>query len=128
MRRQTELEGLSQSLKPLCPRDSRVMHFAADALARQQGGKRQATPCYGCGYQGCSVRYTPEDGYFTAIMTPDFPQAVEEPGVNLLQCPRHGSWLCRTVAENAGDGLVWRCPLEGCDYIHADCGAAWPSL
>ena len=128
MTQRTELERLSQSLKPLCPRDSRVMHFAAEGLAWQEDGKRHVTPCYACVYEGCSVRYKPQDGYFTAIMMPDFPQAVEEPGVNLLQCPRHGSWLYRAVAQNAGDGLIWRCGVEDCDYIHANCGPAWPSL
>jgi hypothetical protein len=128
MAQQTELEKLSQSLRPLCPRDGRAMHFEAKGLAWQEGGRERVTPCYSCEFEGCSVRYTPLDGYFTAIMMPDFPQAVEEPGINLLQCPRHNSWLYRTVAENAGDGLIWRCGVEACDCIHADCGPAWPSL
>ena len=125
---QTELQKLSVLLKPLCPRDSRLMHFDASGLAWREEGKQQAAPCYSCEYEGCSVRYTPADGYFTAIMMPDLPHAVEEPGVNLLQCPRHHAWLYRTDAENAGERLVWRCGIEGCDYTHADCGSAWPSL
>ena len=128
MTQQTELEKLSQSLKPLCPRDSRVMHFDARGLAWQEYGKQHVTPSYSCGYEGCSVRYTPLDGYFSSIMMPDLPQAVEEPGVNLLQCPSHNTWLYRAVGENTGDGLVWRCGVEGCDYTRADCGSAWPSL
>ena len=128
MAQQTELQTLSELLKPLCPRDNRVMSFDARGLAWLQERKQHATPCYRCKYQGCGVRYTPLDGYFSAIMMPDLPQAVEEPGVNLLQCPRHNTWLYRTVAENTGDGLVWRCGVESCDYTHADCGPAWPSL
>ena len=127
MAQQTEVERLSQSLKPLCPRDSRVMRFLARGMAGPQEGRQHAPACYRCEYEGCSVRYTPLDGYFTAILMPDIPQAVEEPGINLLQCPRHNAWLCRTVAENSGDGLVWRCGVDGCEYVHADCGAAWPS-
>src|SRR5215467_5000406 len=117
-------EKLSQSLKPLCPRDSRLMHFDARGLAWQHG-QGHDTPSYSCEYEGCSVRYTPLDGYFSTILMPDLPQAVEEPGVNLLQCPRHETWLFRAVAENAGDALIWRCGVAGCDYTHADCGPAW---
>jgi len=128
MTQQTEVEKMSQSLKPLCPRDSHLMHFAARGLSWQEQSKQQFTPCYSCECRGCSVRYTPLDGYFTAIMMPDLPQAVEEPGVNLFECPRHNAWLYRTVAQNSGDGLVWRCGVEGCDYTRADCGPTWPSL
>lgn len=128
MTQQTELHKLSELLEPLCPRDSRVMHFEAKGLTWQEEGKQLAMPCYSCDNESCSVRYTPQDGYFTAIMMPDLPKTVEEPGVNLLQCPRHNTWLHRAVAENAGDSLIWRCGVEGCDYTHANCGATWPSL
>jgi hypothetical protein len=128
MTQQTELHKLSQSLRPLCPRDSRPMHYDATGLAWRQDGELYVTPSYICEYDGCSVRYTPSDGYFTAIMMPDLPQAVEEPGVNLLKCPQHNAWLYRAVAENIGDRLIWRCAVEDCDYTHANCGPAWPSL
>ena len=128
MTRQMELQKLSEVIEPLCPRDSRVMHFDAKGLAWEEDGKQRVTPSYGCEYEACSVRYTPLEGYFSAIMMPDVPQAVEEPGVNLLQCPLHNTWLYRAVAENSGDRLVWRCGVEGCDYTHADCGPTWPSL
>ena len=127
MTQQTELQKVSEELRPLCPRDGRVMHFDRTGVSWREAGKQQARPCYSCADRGCSVRYTPLDGYFTAILMPDLPQAVEEPGVNLLKCPRHETWLFRAVAENAGDALIWRCGVPGCDYTHADCGPAWPS-
>ncbi len=129
MTQKISLQKLSESIKPLCPRDSHVMHYDGKGIAwlgeRDDEG---ATPCYRCGYDGCTVRYTPLNGYFTVIQMPDLPQAVEEPGVNLLQCPRHDAWLYRAISENSGDRLVWRCAVDGCDYTRADFGAAWPSL
>jgi hypothetical protein len=105
------------------------MHFDARGLGLPGNAESAAeVPSYVCGYEGCSVRYTPREGYFTVIETPDLPEPVEEPGVNLLQCPRHAAWLYRSVAQNSGDHLVWRCGIEGCDYTRSDFGPAWPSL
>ena len=50
--------------------------------------------------------YAPSDGYFTIIETPDVPQPIGEPDVNLLQCPRHGGWLYRGKAENQEERLT----------------------
>jgi hypothetical protein len=128
MMQKISFHKMSESIAPLCPRDSRVMHYDANGLACSgEGENESAMPCYRCDYQGCSVHYTPLDGYFSVIRMPDLPQAVEEPGVNLLQCPRHDAWLYRSVAENPGERLVWQCGVEGCDYTRADFGPAWPS-
>jgi hypothetical protein len=113
---------LSDSIEPLCPRDSRAMRCDADE------NDSRATPYYRCGYQGCTVGYAPSEEYFTIDGAPDVAQPIEEPGVNLLQCPRHGGWLYRGIAENQEERLVWRCAVKGCDYTRADFGPAWPNL
>jgi hypothetical protein len=128
MAQEVSLLNLSDSIEPLCPRDSRVMHYDAKGFELPAESEAKATPCYRCGHQGCTVCYTVADGYFTIIETPDVPQPVEEPGVNLLQCPRHGGWLHRAIADNQEERLVWRCGMGGCDYTRADCGPAWPTL
>src|ERR1043166_362046 len=127
MTQKVALQRLSESIAPLCPRDSRVMRYEAKGWS-QETESDSVTPCYRCDYQGCTVRYTPLDGYFSIIRTPDLPQAVEKPGVNLLQCPRHDAWLYRAISENPGDRLVWRCGVDGCDYTRADFGPVWPAL
>lgn len=119
---------LSRSIEPLCPRDSHVMRYDPNGLDWRPEEENRAVPSYRCGYEGCGVLYTPDDGYFTVIMMPDLAQPVEEPGVNLLQCPRHDAWLYRGWSENVAERLVWRCGVEGCDYTHSDFGPAWPSL
>jgi hypothetical protein len=127
MVREVSLLKLSDSIEPLCPRDSRVMRYDAKGIELSAGEPR-ATSYYRCGYQGCTVCYAPSQGYFTIIETPDVPQPIEEPAVNLLQCPRHGGWLYCAMADNLEERLVWRCGVEGCDYTRADFGPAWPNL
>lgn len=122
-------QKLSDSIEPLCPRDSHVMRYDRRGLGLPRGAETAAeVPSYVCGYEGCSVRYTHLDGYFTIIDAPDLPEAVEEPGVNLLQCPRHRAWLYRCVAGNSNENLAWRCGVEGCDYTRSDFGPAWASV
>src|SRR5438874_6345258 len=128
MAQDISLLKLNDAIEPLCPRDSHVMRYQAKGLKWPTGVDAKVMPCYLCDYEGCSVRYSPYDGYFTVIDTPDLPQAVEEPGVNLLRCPRHNAWLYRAFAKNQRDRLVWRCGVEGCDYTRADFGPAWPAL
>ena len=119
---------LSDSIEPLCPRDSRIMRYDANGIDLSAEGESRATPHYRCGYQGCTMCYAPPEGYFTIIEAPDVTQPIEEPGVNLLQCPRHGGWLYRAIGDNPEEKLVWRCGVEECDYTRADFGPAWPSL
>jgi len=89
---QTLSDVLSRTLKPLCPHDSRVMHYEAKGINWKGGsGDTESMPSYPCGYTGCSVRYTPQQGYFTVVKTPEQPYFVEEPATNVLQCPRHGA-------------------------------------
>src|SRR5260221_6965226 len=109
---------LSQTLKPLCPRDNHVMHYEAKGLSWREGlgGSVQSLSSYHCGYFACSVRYRHTDGYFTVVDTPDLPHFVEEPGTNILQCPRHGTWLYRSKDERSNDAFA--CGVEGCDYVH----------
>jgi len=128
MMQDTSLLKLNDTIQPLCPRDSYVMRYNAKGIASLADADPKSTPCYCCGHQECTVCYSLYDGYFTVINTPDLPEAVEEPGVNLLQCPRHDAWLYRSIAENQGDRMVWRCGVEGCDYTRADFGPAWPNI
>jgi hypothetical protein len=119
---------LSDSIEPLCPRDSRAMRCDAEGNELSVENDSRATPYYRCGYQGCTVGYAPSEEYFTIDGAPDVAQPIEEPGVNLLQCPRHAGWLYRGIAENQEERLVWRCAVKGCDYTRADFGPAWPNL
>ena len=105
---------LSRKMKPLCPRDSHVMRYETAGLTRAADGG-QAEPCYHCGYQGCSVRYHPDEGYFTVVKTPDEPYFLEEPGSNLYRCARHGGWMYRST-DASGQGLLWRCAVPDCDF------------
>ena len=122
---QTTASDLSRSVKPICPRDNHVMHYEGTGISWQECGEAQAIPSYHCGYFGCSVRYTHTDGYFTVVDTPDLPHFVEEPGTNLLQCPRHGTYLYRGAVSDKDGGFEWRCGVHGCDYVHADIESAW---
>ena len=128
MAQKVSLLKLSDSIEPLCPRDSRVLRYDAQGIELSADGEARAIPHYRCGHQGCSVCYAPSEGYFSIIATPDVPQPIEEPGVNLLQCPHDGGWLYRAVADNQEERLVWRCGVEGCDYTRSDFGPAWPNL
>jgi hypothetical protein len=128
MAQDVSLLKLSDSIEPLCPRDSRVMRYEAEGIELSRESLSRATSYYRCGQQGCTMCYAPSDGYFTIIETPDVPEPIEEPGVNLLQCPHHGGWLYRGLAENQEERLVWRCGVKGCDYTRADFGPAWPNL
>ena len=129
MKQKISLPKLNQSIKPLCPRDRHVMCYDGKGIpALGEADDDGAAPCYRCNCKGCTVRYTPVDGYFTVIEMPDLAQAVEEPGVNLLRCPRHAAWLYRAISETPGEDLVWRCGVQGCDYLRTNFGPAWPSL
>jgi hypothetical protein len=109
---------LSRTLKPLCPRDSRVTHY------ERRVWRYGIHASYHCGYTGCSVRYTPQQGYFTVVKTPEQPYFVEEPATNVLQCPRHGAWLYRCQDEKEAR-IVWRCGVEECQHTHADIPGPW---
>jgi hypothetical protein len=120
VRQQIIAETLNSTLKPLCPRDNHVMHYEPHGITWPEepgSAALHVVPSYHCNYFGCSVRYIPSDGYFTVIDTPDRPHFVDEPGANILQCPRHGAWLYRSRDEST-NGVVWRCGVEGCDYAH----------
>lgn len=82
---------LNRSLEPLCPRDDHPMSYEAKGIswkARPEDESPQTLPSYHCEFEGCSVRYDLMNGYFTVVNTPDMPFFIEEPGVNLFQCPR----------------------------------------
>jgi hypothetical protein len=81
------------------------------------GDESQSLRSYHCNYFGCSVRYTPEEGYFTVVGTPEVPHFVEEPGANTHRCPLHGSWLYRSKEDHAAQGFVWRCGVDGCGKL-----------
>ena len=126
MTEKISLQKLSASIEPVCPRDRHIMRYDSKGIPTLGAADDDdALPCYRC---DCTVRYTPLDGYFTVIETPELAQAVEEPGINLLRCPRHEAWLYRAFSDAPGEDLVWRCAVEGCDYLRANFGPAWPSL
>lgn len=114
---------LSASLAPVCPRDDRRMRYEAKGISWKAtpGDKSPRTlPSYHCNFQGCSVRYDQHNGYYTVVMVLDQPFFIEEPGVNILQCPRHGTWLCRTENRRGDSHFSWRCGVAGCDYEKSD--------
>jgi hypothetical protein len=49
------------------------------------------------------------------IGMPDHANPVDEPGVNILKCPRHHQWMYRRVID-AEPGVCWCCGVEGCDH------------
>ena len=112
---------LGHDLEPLCPRDDRRMHFESKGIAWNAAldeAHREFLPSYHCNYDGCSVRYDLLNGYFTVVNTPEQPYFIEEPGVNLLRCPRHGTWLYRSETHNPSARYEWRCGVHHCDYVH----------
>jgi len=113
---------MSRTLQPLCPRDDHGMHFEAKGISWKElpaDNHPQTIASYHCGMEGCSVRFDNESGYFTVVLTPDQPYFIEEPGINLLQCPEHHTWLYRSASPNSDERYQWRCGVEGCHYVHA---------
>ena len=98
---------LSIHLKPLCSRDNHVMKY--ESRGSWSNAENQAS--YHCGFEGCSVRYDPTDGYYMLIGMPDHANPVDEPGV-----PKHDHWLYRRENIDAKPGVRWCCGIEGCDY------------
>ncbi len=115
--------GMSQGLKPLCTRDNHVMHYEPKGIHwNDRLGVTQALASYHCTYLGCSVRYTPTQGYFTLVLVPEEPYFLDEPGTNSLRCPKHGTWLYRA---QVGHEFAWRCGIKNCDYGHEDVPPVW---
>jgi hypothetical protein len=115
---------LDSHLKPLCSRDNHVMKYEA-AGSRSNSGSQ---PSYHCGFEGCSVRYDANDGYYMLIGMPDHANQVDEPGVNTTKCPRHEHWLCRRKSIDFESGVGWFCSVEGCDYrYNANTKGDWVS-
>lgn len=113
---------LSSHLRPLCSRDNHVMKYES-AGSRANSGDEAS---YHCGSVGCSARYNATNGYFMLIGMPGYANAVDEPGVNTLTCPRHGRWLYRREITDAKPGVSWCCAVEGCDYTyHASTKGDW---
>jgi len=116
-------KSLSHSLEPICPRDGHRMRYEANGVSWKElpnDKHAQSLEAYHCDFEGCSVRYDLVNGYFTVVFTPDMPYFLEEPGVNLLRCPQHGTWLYRHAdrRHDGNDGYKWHCGVEGCDYVH----------
>jgi hypothetical protein len=113
-------DALSHALKPACPRDNHLMHFETKGISwSDRLGQAQFLPSYHCHYMGCSVRYHPLQGYFTVVKEPEEPYFIEEPGTNILRCPRHETWLYRRYARGEAE-FLWLCGVEDCDYTRAD--------
>jgi len=105
-----ETDVLNKAIKPLCPRDNHAMRYESARLRLYP--EHQAT--YHCGFEDCSVRYDPEDGYFTLVAVDGHVFRLEEPGVNTLKCPAHHAWLYRK--EDLNTGVRWSCGIEHCRY------------
>jgi len=103
---------LNSRLKPLCPRDGHVMKYEAFGAIANSGDQAS----YHCGSGGCTVRYSPYDGYFTLMGLPGHTYALREPGVNTLGCPTHSRWLYRQENKDANPGVRWSCGVQGCGY------------
>lgn len=103
---------LSKHLKPLCPRDNHLMKYEA----RRSRANVEDQPSFHCGFEGCSVRYNANDGYYMLIGARDRAYSVAEPGVNTLKCPRHDHWLYRRKNIHSAVGVRWCCGVEGCDH------------
>jgi hypothetical protein len=103
---------LNDGLRPLCSRDNHLMKYEAGGSRSNTGNQAS----YHCGFEGCSVRYDAVDGYYMLIGMPDHANPVDEPGVNIAKCPRHGRWLYRRRNIDSESGVGWSCGVEGCDY------------
>jgi len=110
----TSVGALSSHLRPLCSRDNHVMKYESIGSRANLGDEAS----YHCGTVGCSARYNARNGYFMLIASPGHANAVDEPGVNTLTCPRHGRWLYRRENVDTQPGVGWCCGVEGCDYTH----------
>jgi hypothetical protein len=104
------VDVMSSNLKPRCPRENHIMKYESSHSRSNSGDEAS----YHCGFEGCSVRYNLRDGYYMLIGMPDHANPVEEPGVNILKCPRH-QWMYRRVID-AEPGVYWCCGVEGCDH------------
>ena len=114
--------SLSHTLEPICPRDGRRMGYEARGIswkAMPDDKMPQTIASYHCDYDGCSVRFDNLNGYFTVVLTPQQPYFIEEPGVNLLQCPENRTWLYRSESRDSNSRYRWRCGVDGCDYVHS---------
>lgn len=125
MQEQASSRIMSRTIRPLCPRHSHEMNYDEKGIHWKEGmaGQLETLCSYHCTFLGCMVRYTPAEGYFTVIDTPDVPHFVEEPGINIHQCPRHGTWLYRSKEDNSEHGVTWRCAIEDCDYFKKESAA-----
>jgi hypothetical protein len=103
---------LDPMLRPLCPRDNKIMRYEASGLPSGTDNR----PSYHCGHKGCSVCYDLTNGYFTLVGMPEKINPVEEPGVNTFKCEKHGAWLYhrRDQAKEWRD--EWCCGVERCDF------------
>ena len=108
----SSVDVLSRELKPLCQRDNHPLKY--------ESGRSRSNPehqsSYHCGFEGCSVRYDPTDGYYTLLGVDEQVYRLEEPGVNTLKCPVHNCWLYRQQDLNTEAGVRWCCGIEHCHY------------
>jgi len=109
-------------VNPLCSRHDHVMTYEENGISwkEEMDTETQTLPAYHCHYQSCTVHYAPSEGYFTVADAPKTPRFIGEPGVNLHQCPRHGTWLYQRGEEKGLGSLTWRCGVDGCDYSIRD--------
>jgi hypothetical protein len=105
-------------INPLCSRHDHVMTYEKDGITwkEEMDTETQSLASYHCGYQSCTVHYSPSEGYFTVADAPVTPRFIGEPGVNLNKCPEHGSWLYQSRDEEGRDKLIWRCGVDNCKY------------
>jgi hypothetical protein len=120
--KQTAEHVLSHAIHPICPRDDHRMHYESKGISWKElpeDRREQTLASYHCKFEGCSVRYDLENGYFTVVNTPEQPYFLEEPGVNLRRCPIHGTWLYKSAERREAAPYSWRCGVSDCDYVYS---------
>jgi hypothetical protein len=105
--------NLPKGIKPFCP----VHHWR---MAHDAGSSR-VSPSYRCSYDGCTLRYTLEEGYFEAGSPASDRQLLSH--VENITCKvdrEHRPCIVSYAKESNGDQTEewrqWQCFAEDCDF------------
>lgn len=104
---------MPDGIKPFCP----VHHWRM----AYDSGSSKVSLSFRCGYEACSVRYTPSDGYFKtgkAARDADFLLSVE--AIPCKHDREHHPCVVGYAKESHGERTEewrnWQCPAEKCDF------------